>query len=580
MRVLLSAALIGLGLVTTPAVATGQPDNTLVDAVARDLGISTTAARTRLDQQAEAHLVADRLPSVPNSGLWFDAATGKLTVAVTTSAAAEVVKAVGAQPKLVTRSQAELDSIFAAVPKSAGITGYGIDVRRNEVVVRTLTDLPAMTGVRVEHVAARPVQQAGDTRPGSPWWPGGESNCSIGFSATDSSGGKHFVTAGHCTNDANQAAYGESGQRNRIGTSNVGGNRSVNAREGDMGVVAVTEPGWNPSASVNTWGGAPITVAGAKNAIVGDAVCHSGNTAPNFECGTVSAVNQTIDYGNVVIEGLTTSTACSEGGDSGGAWLVGNLATGLHSGGQSSCSSPPAQDQSIFQPVTEALAKWNLTLYTGGGDGDATPPSTPDGLRTTGSTSNSIALSWTAATDNVGVTGYDVYQGTVLAASSTGTSTTVTGLAPDTSYTFTVRARDAAGNTSQPSTSVTARTAPGTGGRTFTNGTDYQLRDFQVATSPLRSTATGNATATTTVTVTAQHTCAADLNIAVVAPGGRSYLLQPYGQGGWRCEEFGGQRTFTFAPTATERATGTWTLRIGDNGPGDVGVLDTWSITL
>jgi len=110
----------------------------------------------------------------------------------------------------------------------------------------------------------------------------------------------------------------------------------------------------------------------AADAIVGDTVCHSGNTAPNWECGTVTAVNQTIDYVSVVVDGLTTTTACSEGGDSGGAWLRGDEAVGVHSGGNSTCS--PYQDNSIFQPINEALAKWNLTLLTGSNDpGDPDP---------------------------------------------------------------------------------------------------------------------------------------------------------------------------------------------------------------
>lgn len=581
---LLCAALVGLGTVAVPVAATAATDS-MVAAVARDLGIDTGTAAVRLRQQDAAHEVAERLPAVPHAGMWFDAATGKLAVAVTDRRAADAVRSVGAQPKLVQRTQSELDRTVAAVAGLAGpgVTSFGVDMRANDVVVHALPGadvlrLSTLDGVRIERVTAAPVQQSGDTRPGNPWWPGGESNCSIGFSATDSSGGKHFVTAGHCTNDANQAAYGESSQRNRIGTSNVGGNRSVNAREGDMGVVAVTEPGWNLSASVNTWGGAPLTVTGVANALVGETVCHSGNTAPRFQCGEVTAVNQTIDYGSVVVEGLTTTTACSEGGDSGGAWLVGDKATGLHSGGQSSCSSPPSDSQSIFQPVAEALAKWQLTLYTGGGGGDDTEaPTAPASPRATGVTATSVTLAWTAATDDVGVTGYDVYRDGTKATTVTGTTATVTGLAPDTSYAFTVRARDAAGNTSAPSTAVTARTQPGAG-RTFTNGTDFPLRDFQVAVSPIRSTATGAATSPATVEVTATHPCVADLNISVVSPTGRSYLLQRYGQDGWRCEPFGGARTFRFTPA--EQASGTWTLRIGDNGPGDTGVLDTWSLTV
>ncbi|WP_367135504.1 cellulose binding domain-containing protein [Saccharothrix sp. HUAS TT1] len=105
---------------------------------------------------------------------------------------------------------------------------------------------------------------------------------------------------------------------------------------------------------------------------------------------------------------------------------------------------------------------------TGGGGGDAVAPSAPGSLRVTGATSNSVSLSWTASTDNVGVTAYDVYRGATVATTVSGTTATVGGLSASTAYTFTVRARDAAANTSGPSNQVSATTQPGTnpvGGR-------------------------------------------------------------------------------------------------------------------
>ncbi|KAB1990049.1 cellulase family glycosylhydrolase [Streptomyces triticiradicis] len=99
----------------------------------------------------------------------------------------------------------------------------------------------------------------------------------------------------------------------------------------------------------------------------------------------------------------------------------------------------------------------------GGGGGDTTAPSTPTGLAVTGTTASSVSLSWKASTDDTGVTGYDVYRGTAKAGQVTGTSFTDTGLTAGTRYDYTVRARDAAGNTSSASASVTATTT-GAGG--------------------------------------------------------------------------------------------------------------------
>ncbi|MFC5817271.1 carbohydrate-binding protein [Nonomuraea harbinensis] len=97
----------------------------------------------------------------------------------------------------------------------------------------------------------------------------------------------------------------------------------------------------------------------------------------------------------------------------------------------------------------------------GGSGGDTQAPSVPGNLRSTGVTSSSVSLAWNASTDNVGVTGYDVYRGGSLVTTVGGTSYTDTGRAANTSYTYTVRARDAAGNQSGHSNSVTARTSTG-----------------------------------------------------------------------------------------------------------------------
>jgi beta-glucanase (GH16 family) len=99
-----------------------------------------------------------------------------------------------------------------------------------------------------------------------------------------------------------------------------------------------------------------------------------------------------------------------------------------------------------------------------GGGGDTTAPSTPTGLTASGTTSTSTNLSWGASTDNVGVTGYDVLRNGTSIATVTGTSYTATGLGPSTTYSFAVRARDAAGNVSGNSNIVSVTTSSGGGG--------------------------------------------------------------------------------------------------------------------
>lgn len=99
-----------------------------------------------------------------------------------------------------------------------------------------------------------------------------------------------------------------------------------------------------------------------------------------------------------------------------------------------------------------------LVVNAGGSGGDTQPPSVPAGLSVTGKTSSSVSLAWNASTDNTGVTAYEVYNGSALVATVTGTTATVGGLSPNTMYTFTVKAKDAAGNASGASHPVSATT--------------------------------------------------------------------------------------------------------------------------
>ncbi|MEU1126611.1 cellulase family glycosylhydrolase [Streptomyces sp. NPDC005899] len=103
------------------------------------------------------------------------------------------------------------------------------------------------------------------------------------------------------------------------------------------------------------------------------------------------------------------------------------------------------------------------TVYAGG-TGDTKAPTAPGTPSVTAVTASSVSLAWPAATDDTGVTGYDVVRvgGTeTTAVTSTTTSATVKGLTADTAYTFAVYARDAAGNRSARSATVGARTGKG-----------------------------------------------------------------------------------------------------------------------
>lgn len=94
------------------------------------------------------------------------------------------------------------------------------------------------------------------------------------------------------------------------------------------------------------------------------------------------------------------------------------------------------------------------------GEPDTQAPTVPGGLAAGDSTSSTIPLRWNPASDNVAVTAYDIFQGNAAtpAATTASTSFTVGGLQPETTHTFRVRARDAAGNVSGMSAPVSATT--------------------------------------------------------------------------------------------------------------------------
>ena len=114
----------------------------------------------------------------------------------------------------------------------------------------------------------------------------------------------------------------------------------------------------------------------------------------------------------------------------------------------------------------EAIATQNAlyavglgTAYTGGTTADTTAPSAPANLSASGTTSVATNLTWTASTDNVAVTGYNVYNGATLLGTTATTTYSVAGLTASTTYSFSVKAKDAAGNISASSNVLSVTTS-------------------------------------------------------------------------------------------------------------------------
>jgi len=397
-----AATLLSAGIVAvlgTPAAAGPAPTSpaaadaaspAMLDALQRDLGLTAAQARERIARDAAATAIELKLRKqlgTAFAGAWLTDGAGSFVVAVTDSRRAAEVRAAGATPTVVTRSAATLDAVKAGLDRAAtrapaaSVPGWYVDVRTNSVVVlarggtAAARAFVAASGVPTAAVRILASTEAPrtlyDVRGGDAFYIGG-GRCSIGFSVN---GG--YVTAGHCgtagtaTSGYNQVAQGT------FQASSFPGN--------DYSWVAVNS-NWTPQPWVNNYSGGNVTVAGSTEAAVGAAICRSGSTT-GWHCGSIQAKNQTVNYAQGTVYGLTRTNVCAEPGDSGGSWLSGQQAQGVTSGGSGNCTSGGT---TFFQPVNEILTAYSRTLVTSGSPPPPPPPTGCSGYEftTTGSVSS------------------------------------------------------------------------------------------------------------------------------------------------------------------------------------------------
>ncbi|MDA3648333.1 S1 family peptidase [Saccharopolyspora indica] len=350
---------------TMPATATGSvPPETpaatsQLDAMQRDLGLTREQALQRFDQEAEAARVEQTLSRTLGGaygGSYFDAQQGKLVVLVTDQARFDEVRAAGAVPRLADFSAEQLDAVIAGLnarsadaPKA--VSGWYHKASENSVVVTTrpgsaalATQFVQATGVLSE--AVRVVESLENPQTyavigGNAYYIGSGSRCSVGFSVQ---GG--FVTAGHC----GQTGATTSQPTGRFEGSTFPGN--------DYAWVSVSSD--TPEPLVNKYDGSTIGVAGSTEASEGSSICRSGSTT-GWQCGTLEAKNQSVQYPQGTVTGLTRTSACAEPGDSGGSFITNDQAQGVTSGGSGNCSSGGT---TYYQPVNPILQTYGLTLLT------------------------------------------------------------------------------------------------------------------------------------------------------------------------------------------------------------------------
>ena len=162
-----------------------------------------------------------------------------------------------------------------------------------------------------------------------------------------------------------------------------------------------------------------------------------------------------------------------------GAWVDFNVTSLVPGDGTYNFVLAGTSTDGIDFSSREATNKPQLVVTTAASN-DVTNPSDPTGLGAVAISSGRVDLSWTASTDNVGVTGYEIFRnGTLLPPVGAVTTFADTTVAPSTAYTYQVRAFDAAGNRSGLSASAGATTpaAPSTTTSTFAPTADAYVAE-------------------------------------------------------------------------------------------------------
>ncbi|MGA8113553.1 MAG: S1 family peptidase [Actinocatenispora sp.] len=280
-----------------------------------------------------------------DTGGTFLDANGHAVINVTNAADAQTVHAAGLRYRTVKHSFAQLTATKESLDKLAGIadTAWGIDTRANEVVLSISSSTPKAGAaqltaaakkfgdqVRIRHTSTHyeTFVQGGDAIQND------QGRCSDGFNVVR--GGELMVlTAGHCT---------ELG-----GTwSPMGGTvAESNGAPADEGLI--TNPSGDGPSSVNT--GQTISSVGAPT--VGESVTKSGSTTGVTD-GTISAVDQTVNFDVGVLTHLFETDVHSDHGDSGGPGYDGSTALGTLTGGDTTTT--------YFYPAQIEFSDYGLSL--------------------------------------------------------------------------------------------------------------------------------------------------------------------------------------------------------------------------
>ncbi len=364
--------------------------------------------------------------------------------------------------------------------------------------------------------------------------------------------------------------------------------------------------GWKPKRTVKFMGyaGEEVGLRGS-NAIAQAHKTAAANVVAvlqldmtNYRSGTVADMRLVTDYSNVDMKtfltnlfdtylaplGMTRGTyTCGYGCSDHASWTSAGYPSAMFfeagTGGTSGSTYSPyihsssdtlanmgnsAQNSAKFAQLGLAFLG-EAAKTTAGGTGN-TPP-----VANFTSTVSGLTASFTdTSTDS---------NGTIAARSwnfGDGTTSTLANpsrtYAASGTYTVTLTVTDNGGATNAVSKTVTVGSS---GVQTYTNTTDYPINDNATVNSPIVVAGrTGSASATTPVAVNIVHTYKGDLKVDLVAPDGSVYVL--HNRTGGSADNI--VQTYS-VNLSTEALNGTWNLRVNDNAGGDVGYINSWTIT-
>ncbi|MFI2780302.1 S1 family peptidase [Streptomyces sp. ALB3] len=221
------------------------------------------------------------------------------------------------------------------------------------VVVLVLLFAGSATMGTAAHAGERTGQRAAvAVRGGDSLYSAG-TRCTVGFNARSGST-LYALVSGRCAQGA-RTWYADAALTVAVGvTAGVSfpGNDYASVRYTNTSIAYPGEVSLGPDTGTRD-------ITHAANPVVGQSVCHVGRVT-GYHCGTVQAVNVTINYGGGAVYGLFRSTICSEPGDAGGPAFSGGTALGIIVGSSGNCSSG---GHTYYQPVTELLSAYGLSVY-------------------------------------------------------------------------------------------------------------------------------------------------------------------------------------------------------------------------